>query len=110
MVVKLPRANLEEEAKGDSDAKHEDKEFYRLDQLDDAKHAVKMAIHRVLLWLIPGSVILFFALYWVGVVIYAIHLVSRGWMPEDKIHELRAVLFSGFVGAVISQGIKKFLD
>ena len=110
MVVKLPRGDLEEEAKGDSAARHESKDFDRLDQLDDAKHAVKLAIHKVLLWLIPGSVILFFMLYWVGVVIYAIHMVSKGWLLDPQIHELRAVLFSGFVGAVISQGIKRFLD
>lgn len=110
MAVRPPEGNLEEEAKQDSAAGKESSEFKRLGEVEDAKHAVKMAIHSVLLWLIPGSIIVFFILYWIGVIIYAVHLVSNGWLPEAKLHELRAVLFSGFVGAVISQGMKRFLD
>lgn len=66
-------------------------------------------IHWCLGWLIPGSLVLAFAIYWVGVIVYAIHMVTPGWLPEPKLHELRAVLFSGFVGAAVSQGIRKYL-
>ncbi len=110
MSVKPPIRGLEAESKDDSSASIEVREFKRLDQLSAAQHGIKMNVHTVLAYLVPGTIIFFFLLYGAGVIIYAIHMVSDGWMPESKIHELRAVLFSGFIGAVISQGIKRYLD
>ena len=110
MDIKPPDEGLEAAANKDSNAGKESKDYARLDELDGAKHKIRLYIHNVLSILVPASITFFFLLYWAGVFIYAIHMVSEGWLPEAKLHELRAALFSGFIGAVISQGIKRYLD
>src|SRR5258708_4435627 len=110
MAVRPPAGNLEEDAQRDSYAGHESKEYYRLDELEAAKHAVAMAIHWALRFLVPASIFLAFIIFWIGIIIYALHLFGLGWLEENQLHELRAVLFSGVVGAVVSQGIKRYLD
>jgi hypothetical protein len=101
-------AEMEAEASNDPKAAKETKEYARLEAIHQARHEILLHVHVCLGYLIPISLVLAFLLYWVGVLIYAIHMFSPGWLAEDKLHELRAVLFSGFVGAAISQGIKKY--
>jgi hypothetical protein len=101
-------AELEAQAENDPKAAKEDNEFARLEAIQQARHAILLHVHICLGYLIPISLVLAFLLYWAGVLVYAIHMFSHGWLAEDKLHELRAVLFSGFVGAAVSQGIRKY--
>jgi hypothetical protein len=112
MAVKPPSQTLEAEAASDSNAGKESKEYARLDEIESAKHSVKMAVHRVLAWLVPGSVMLAFVIFWIGALIYVFHLFipTCGWLTESQLHDLRTILFSGAIGAVVSQGVKRYLD
>jgi hypothetical protein len=71
-----------------------------------------MAVHRVLAWLVPGSIIAAFVIFWIGVLIYVFHMFipQHGWLSEAQLHDLRTILFSGAIGAVVSQGVKRYLD
>lgn len=72
---------------------------------------MKLAVHKALLWLVPATVILAFTLFWIGVVIYAVHMFSPwGWLQPQQLQDLHTVLFSSVVGAVVAQGIKRYLD
>jgi hypothetical protein len=111
MGVKPPGGDVEADATSDSAAKMESAEFGRLAEIEGAKHAVKLAVHKTLSWLVPLSVILAFVLFWVGVVVYAIHLFTPyGWLKPVQLQDLHTILFSSVIGAVVAQGIKRYLD
>ena len=110
MQIKPPDKNLTMEAETDSQAGSESSNFIRLDEIEHAKKRVKMAVHRILAWLVPCSVALAFLLFWIGVGIYSIHMATPySWLTPEQVQELRTILFSSVLGAVVSQGIKHYL-
>jgi hypothetical protein len=110
MVVKPPEEGLEAEAAGDATAGMESRNFDRLDEIESAKHAVKIAVHRALAWLVPLSVGFAFVLFWIGIIVYAFMFTNYGWLPEVRLQELRTILFSSVLGAIVAKGIKNYLD
>ncbi len=113
MDIKPPDEGIEAEAATDSKAGREVLNFKDLAEIEtaQAKHHIKMAVHRTLAWMVPASVILAFVLFWIGITIYSIHMFTNcGWLSDDKLHELRTILFSSVLGAIVSQGMKRYLD
>ena len=111
MDIGGPTANLETEAASDPKARKEFKDYVRLDEIEAAKHAVRMAVHKALAWLIPITVGFAFILFWMGIAVYAFHMMTPwGWLTEDQLKDIKTVLFSGVLGAIVSQAIKRYLE
>jgi hypothetical protein len=60
--------------------------------------------------LIPLSVVLAFAGFWIGTAVYFYHLVGPGWLNGGQLEHLRTLLFSGAIGATLSAHAKRFLS
>lgn len=113
MAVKPPDQTWEsgQEWLRDQNAAKEAKNIARLGELEDAKHAVKVNVHFVLSYLVPATVVIAFILFWLGVIIYAWHIFGFcPWLSEVQLNYLKTIIFSGVIGAVVSQGVKRYLD
>ena len=95
----------------DPDAQKEEKNFGRLEELEKAKHAVKLAIQKVLLLVVPISIGLAVTLFWIGIVIYAIHLFTPfRWLKPEDLDTLKTILFSSVAGGVVSHIGRRYID
>jgi len=101
----------------DSKASNEAENFGKLGAIQErgarltkAKEDVEVAVHVCLGWIVPGSLIIAFILFWMGVIVYLIHMMSPwGWLKPDQLKELHTVLFSGAIGAIVAQSAKRYI-
>jgi hypothetical protein len=92
-------------------AEKEQGDWTRLGTIEGMKTRVKYRIHQVISVIVPLSIVIAFGLFWLAVLIYVWHMLSPwGWLAADRLRELHTLIFSGAVGAVVSQGVKRFLD
>lgn len=94
----------------DSFAQAETDKFGQLEKLGYVKKQTEIWCYQVLSFAVPVTIFIAFCLFWVGILVYAFHLLTP-WAFLDAPHldKLHNILFSGAIGAVIGEGIRKYL-
>ncbi|WP_439476523.1 hypothetical protein [Brevundimonas sp.] len=92
-------------------ARIEERTFPRADTLPGQIEQNKLLIQKAFGFCMPVSIILAFAIFWLAVCVYAWHMLAWGWtwLSPHEMDDLKSVLFSGAVGAVVAEGARRYL-
>ena len=92
-------------------ARIEERTFPRADTLPGQIEHNKLLVQKAFGLCIPISIILAFIMFWTAVAVYVWNMLAWGWtwLDPHEMDDLKSILFSGAVGAVVAEGARRYL-
>ena len=108
----IPTPVLEEDWEDDPNSGFEVENWDRLDRLSRQKKENELRFHRALGCCIPIAIGLTFVGLAASVIIYLVHMLgpdSMRWLSAEEIQRLHDMLFSGVVGAALTETVRRYM-
>lgn len=101
----IPDPVIPDDWEPDARGADEEQGWSRYEALAEAKHANKLAIHKVFRWIIPIAISLAFLGFTILLGVYLAHLVLPHycrWLTPDEVQHIHSMIFSSVVGGAVA--------
>jgi hypothetical protein len=109
----IPEPALEVGWEQDATSQREAQYWDEYDEVGFQNRSNTVKIHKAIGWCIPIAIIFAFVCFLVASGVYLAHIVlpaSCRWLTDPELDQLHTILFSGIVGAAVTQAARTYLS
>lgn len=109
----IPQPDLGTGWEDDSTSAREERYWGDYEKVTRIKNNNTANIHRVIGWCIPVAIVSSFTGFLVIAAVYIVHIVGPicwRWLSTEEVDAIHNMLFSGVVGAAVTQGTRIYLQ